>query len=127
MVIFKASATETGSIVLNTSYPVSWSLSNENSNAGVLSYTNSGNLVITYRKNLVIEWWNIWFWRICGLSIYIYTTATMHSIITFNYTINVTHRYYNPVEEEVVEVIPLHPMIKIYSRTQMTLMILSIH
>ena len=89
-----SNATGIGTIILDTSYPVTWSLSNQN-NAGVLSYSNSGNLVITYRKNLVVGGGTS---GIGGFVDYPFTFTATASILnnSFDYTINVTHRYYNP-------------------------------
>ena len=50
-----STATETTTMTLDTQFPISWSLSGSFINAGVLSHSNTGNLVITYKKSQVLN------------------------------------------------------------------------
>ena len=91
-----STATETTTMTLDTQFPISWSLSGSFINAGVLSHSNTGNLVITYKKSQVLNGGTSGFDGYVDYSFSYIATALINNTDSFDYTINVTHRYYNP-------------------------------
>ena len=86
-------------VSLDTQDTVSWSLNNHNT-AGVTSFTNnSSDLVITYTKGNVLGGGTN------GVGLYVdypftfTASALINNETTYQYTINVTHRYINPIED----------------------------
>jgi hypothetical protein len=83
-------------MTLDTQLPISWSLSGSFINAGVLSHSNTGNLVITYKKSQVLNGGTSGFDGYVDYNFSYIATALINNSDSFDYTINVTHRYYNP-------------------------------